>query len=144
MKKLFGLISALALVAFAVPVFAVEVTSKIPFVNMSAASAAVNTSDVYNVTGYKMKTLHVSGVTLGSTIAAPTFKNMSGTLLAQCAPTQTGPWSTCIANDYAQTAASKTTNGSFTWSDVTSYIRLHWTSGTVGGKLKAWLSYMKE
>lgn len=144
MKKLTGVLTLLALIAFTIPAFATTVTSKVPFASISAASGAVKTSDVFNVTGYKTKTLHVSGVTLTSSPTSVTYKNMSGTLLAQCAPTSSGPWSTCVANDYAQTAASKTTNGSFTWSDVTSYVRLHWTSGTVGGKLKAWFNYLQE
>lgn len=141
MRKFFTailLVSAFATMAFA------DVTAKVPFSNTSSASAAVKTSDAYNVTGFSKKTLHVSGVTLTSSPSSVTFKNMSGTLVAQCAPTSTGPWSTCVANDYAQTAVSKTTNGSFSWSDISSYVRLQWTGGTVGGKLKAWLNYLKD
>lgn len=140
MKKLYALIAALALVAFAVPAFALGTTaSKVPFANVSGASAAVKTSAAINVSGYKTKTLTVSGVNL----AGNAFKNMSGTLLAQCGPSDTGPWSTCIANDYAQTAISRTTNGIFTWSDSVAYVRLQWTSGTKGGKLKAWLQSLE-
>lgn len=116
----------------------------VAFSNISAASAAVKTSSAYYVGGYKMKTMHVSGVTLTSSPSSVTYKNMSGTLIAQCAPTSSGPWSTCVANGYAQTAASVTTNTSFTWTDVSNYIRLKWTSGTVGGKLKAWLNYISN
>ena len=140
MKKLYTLIAALALVAFAVPAFAVGSTSsRVPFSNISAASAAVKTATVVNVSGYRTKTLTVSGVNLAGT----GFKNMSGTVIAQCGPSDTGPWSTCVANDYAQTAISRTTNGTFTWSDAVAYVRLHWTSGTVGGKLKAWLNMVE-
>lgn len=142
MKSFITVLLALAcLVAFTVPSFSAMTGSYVPFANMSAASAAVKTSAVMNVRGYKVKSLSVSGVTLGSSPAAITFKNMSGTLVAQCAPSSDGPWVTCIANDYAQTAASRTTNGIFTWSDSFPYVRLHWTSGTVGGKLKAWLNW---
>lgn len=141
MKRSICLITALAFFLTALPALAAEVTSKVPFSNMSAASAAVKTSSVYNVTGKRHKTLHVSGVTLTSSPSSVTFKNMSGTLVAQCGPTASGPWSTCIANDYGQTAVSKTTNGSFSWSDISNYVRLQWTSGTIGGKLKAWLNF---
>lgn len=127
----------LSLVCFASTALASpNIKQAIPFNNASGASAAVKTSQVYNVVNFPNKTVHYSGVTLAGTA----FKNMSGTVIAQCAPTSTGPWSTCIANDYAQTAVSKTTNGSFTWRDFSSYIRFQWTSGTVGGKLKAWLN----
>lgn len=124
--------------------FAANTKQSVPFANVSAASAAVKTSSVYNVGGWKTKTLHVSGVTLTSSPTSITYKNMSGTLIAQCAPSSNGPWSTCVANDYAQTAVSRTTNGLFTWSDAVQYIRLHWTSGTVGGKLKAWLELIDQ
>jgi hypothetical protein len=144
MKKLFSLFLALAFCsALTATAHAAAFGNAVPFVNMSAASAAVKTSSVYSVRGFGTKTLNVSGVTLGSSPSDITFKNMSGTVLAQCAPTSTGPWSTCIANDYAQTAASRTTNGAFTWSDATAYVRLHWTSGTIGGKLKAWLNWQE-
>lgn len=144
MKKLLGIIMSVAMVAFAPAAFAATTVSKIPFVNMSAASAATKTSAVYNVSGYKNKTLQVSGVTLTSSVSSVTFKNMSGTLTAECAPSASGPWTTCIANEYGQTAVSKTTNGVFTWIDVTPYVRLKWISGTVGGKLKVWFNYLAE
>lgn len=125
--------------AFATSAFAANVTNKIPFNNISALSGSVKYSDTLNVTGYKTKTLHLTGVT-----KAGIFKSMSGTTLVECAPTTAGPWSTCVANDYAQTAVSRTTNGSFTWSDVSNYVRVKWTGGTVKTWIKAWLSYMNE
>lgn len=142
MKTILFIILALAL---AIPgvASAGAYGNAVPFANMSAADAAVKTSSAISVRGYGKKTLNVSGVTLGSSPSSITFKNMSGTLLAQCAPTSTGPWVTCIANDYAQTAISRTTNGAFTWDDATAYVRLHWTAGTVGGKLKAWLNWQE-
>ena len=140
MKKFYALMAAFAIIAFAVPAFALGNTaSRVPFSNISGASAAVKTSDVVNVSGYKTKSLTVSGVDLAGT----GFKNMSGTVVAQCGPSPTGPWSTCLANDYAQTSISRTTNGLFTWSDAVAYVRLQWTSGTVGGKLKAWLNLIE-
>jgi hypothetical protein len=66
MKQLYLFIMVIALVAFAVPALSATVVAKTPFSNTSAASAAVKTSAVYNVIGYKTKTLHISGVTLGS------------------------------------------------------------------------------
>ena len=129
--------SILLVLALATVSVAGQATTKQPFANMSAASGAVKTSAILNMTGAKTKTLHVSGTT-----RAGAFKNMSGTLIAQCAPSTSGPWSTCVANDYAQTAVSRTTNGSFTWSDVSGYVRLQWTGSTVETWLKAWVSYM--
>lgn len=138
MKTLFlTLMLALAFVSSALAAPATK--QVVMFSNISAASAAVKTSSVVSITPYKFKSLHVSGVTLTSSLTSPTFKNMSGTLVAQCAPTSNGPWSTCATDD-AQTAVSRTTNGNFSWHGVSSYLRLQWTSGTIGGKLKAWLN----
>lgn len=141
MKKFITFI-ILASFAFAGNAFA-SAYNGTPFALYSAASAAVTTSAAINVRGFKTKTVTVSGATLGSNASSQTFKNMSGTLLVQCGPTASGPWSTCIANDYAQTAVSRTTNGIFTWSDAVAYIRLNWTAGTVGTKLKAWLNWQE-
>lgn len=110
------------------------------FALYSAASGAVKTSSAFNVRGFKTKSMQVSGATLASSAASTTFKNMSGTVVAECS--QNGSlWVTCIANDYGQTAVSRTTNGIFTWTDAFNYIRLKWTSGTIGGKLKAFFSW---
>lgn len=144
MKYLVTLTVALSMALCSTLAVAANIKQAVPFSNVSAASAAVKTSSVYNVTGWKTKTLHVSGVTLGSSPTSVTYKNMSGTMIAQCAPTSSGPWSTCVANDYAQTAVSRTTNGLFTWSDAVAYVRFRWTSGTVGGKLKAWLELLDQ
>lgn len=110
------------------------------FALYSAASGAVKTSSSFNVRGFKTKSMQVEGVTLTSNPSSLTFKNMSGTVLAQCSQDNT-VWETCIANDYAETAVSRTTNGLFTWSDAVAYIRLKWTAGTVGTKLKAWFTW---
>lgn len=108
----------------------------------SSASAGVKTSAVYDVSGYKVKTLTVSGATLNSNNSSTTFKNMSGTAVVECAGTKIGPWSTCVANDYAQTAVSRTTNGQMTWTDASPFVRFKWTAGTVGTKLKAFLNWI--
>jgi hypothetical protein len=113
------------------------------FVLYSAASAGVKTSSGINVRGFKTKSMQVSGVTLASNPAAITYKNMSGTVVAECSQ-DNSLWVTCIANGYAETAISRTTNGIFTWSDAFNYVRLKWTSGTVGGKLKAWFSWLEN
>lgn len=129
-------ITIILALAFAVPAMAEpNIKQIIPFANASSASAAVRTSAVINVAKFRHKTLVVNGMT-----SAGVFKSMSGTILAQCGPTTNGPWSTCIANDYAQTAASRTTNGLFSWSDTSSFVRLHWTGSTVETWLKAWLN----
>lgn len=111
----------------------------------SSASGTVRTSDGFSVRGYKTKTLTVTGATLASNAGSMTFKNMSGTVVVEESPSNTaaGPWTTAIANNYAQTAVSRTTNGTFTWSDAAAYIRLKWTGGTVGTKLKAWLNWQE-
>lgn len=132
-----GLVLAMATSALAGP----NIKQFVPFSNISAASAAVKTTSVYNVSGFANKTLQVNGVTLGSTVANPTFKNMSGTLIAQCSQTTNGPWVTCAqAQSSGGAAVSATSNTILTWRDFSNYVRLQWTSGTVGGKLKAWLN----
>lgn len=140
MKSLF---IALMLIVYALPAFAAG-SGGTAFATYSAASAAVKTSSAYNVRGFKTKSMTVSGVTLASSPSAPSFKNMSGTVIAECAPTDTGPWSTCIANDYAQTDVSRTTNGVFTWGDAVAYVRLKWTAATTGTKLKAWFNWTEN
>lgn len=134
------------LLAFAIPAFAAGNSSQ-AFALYSAASGAVKTSDAVSVRSYKTKSLTVSGATLNSNASAVTYKNMSGTLIAQCAPTSSGPWSTCISNENASSgtsqSVSRTTNGVFTWNDAVAYIRLHWTAGTLGTKLKAWFNFIE-
>lgn len=141
MKKLTCLFAVIALVFAAIPALAASGGAAFPL--FSSASGTVRNSSVYNVSGYKVKSLAISGATLESRASSTTYKNMSGTVLVQCAPTSGGPWSTCIANDYGQTAVSRTTNGIFTWTDSFPYIRLNWTGGTKGGKLKAWLNWLE-
>lgn len=140
MKTFLSLFIVLVLVAVTGSAFASSSGGN-AFALYSGASAAVSNSAAMAVRGYKTKTLTASGATLNSNATTQTFKNMSGTILVQCAPTSSGPWSTCVANDYGQTATSKTTNGTFTWSDAAAYIRLQWTAGTVGTKIKAWLNW---
>ena len=140
MKKI--TFTILALTLFASSAFAASYGGY-AFPLYSSASATVRTSSAINVRGFKTKTMQVEGVTLASNAGSLTFKNMSGTVLAQCSQDNT-VWETCIANEYAQTAASRTTNGLFTWSDAVNYVRLKWTGGTVGTKLKAWFGWQEN
>jgi hypothetical protein len=140
MKSFLLTIMALML---AVPAFSADFKTAIPFANMSASGAAVKTSAAYFVGGYARKSVQVTGVTLTSNLASPTFKNMSGTLIAQCGPTSSGPWVTCLqGQSSAGAAVSLTTNTVTFWEGASSYIRFQWTSGTIGGKLKAWFNWM--
>jgi hypothetical protein len=136
-------ITAIILVAFAVPAFAAGNGSN-AFALYSAASGATKTSAAVSVRAFKTKTLSATGATLASNAASATFQNMSGTLTVECAPATAGPWSTCIANDYAQTAISRTTNGQFTWADASPYVRIKWIAGTVGTKLKVFLNWIEN
>lgn len=132
--------SILIMLAFCTSAFSAGNSSK-SFPLYSSASAGVKTSAVYDVSGYKVKTLTVSGATLNSNNSATTFKNMSGTAIVECGGTKSGPWATCVANDYAQTAVSRTTNGQMTWTDASPFVRFKWTASTVGTKLKAFLNW---
>ena len=109
----------------------------------SSATSTVKTSSAINVRGFATKSLSISGATLASNPSALVFQNMSGTVVAQCSQDST-VWYTCIANDYGQTAISRTTNGIFTWRDAFNYIRLQWTGSVTGHKLKAWFSWQEN
>lgn len=110
------------------------------FVPYSATGAKTLTSGAYRVQGNPLKSIVVTGI---KNPANPTtFKNMSGTLTAECGPSTNGPWATCIANDYAQTTVSRTTSGAFTWNDAINYVRLKWvTTGNTRNYIKAWLNW---
>jgi hypothetical protein len=116
--------------------------NKVMMANYSAASGAVKYSAAQNVLGYTNKTIVVSGVTLSSSPSSVAYQNMSGTVVAQCAPTSSGPWATCPqGNGSGGAAASLTTNGVLTWTDAIYYVRLKWTASTTGHKIKAWLTW---
>lgn len=136
---------AILLLALSVSAFAAGDTKYyVPFSNISAASSAVKTSAALYVAGFKTKTMRVNGCTLASNNTTTVFQNMSGTHIAQCAPTSSGPWTTCISPSYAQTAASLTANGSFTWQDASPYVRFQWTASTTGHKIKSWLELLSD
>lgn len=141
MKTFLTLMIIIAItLAFALPVVAASNGGN-AFALYSGASGAVKTSAVFNVRGYRTKTLQVSGATITSNASSTTFKNMSGTVLADCAPTTNGPWATCVQQD--GTAVSLTSNGLLSWDDAVSYIRLKWTASTVGTKLKAFFTWLE-
>lgn len=142
MKKITVLFSALFMLTCASTALAAA-NGSAAFVIYSGVSASTDTSAVYDVRAFKTKTMHVSGVTLTSNATSITFKNMSGTAIVQGAPSSSGPWSTLVANDYAQTAVSLTSNGSMTWNDATPYIRFKWTCGTTGQKIKGYLNWQE-
>lgn len=120
-----------------VAAFAAETKQVVMFSNISGASAAVKYSQTINATRFPNKTLTVTGVDLAGTA----FKNMSGTLIAQCSANQGEPWVGAGRwQDSVGTAVSTTANSTMTWRDYCNYVRFKWTSGTVGGKLKAWLN----
>lgn len=135
-------LSIILTLAFATSALAAAGSGGAAFGLYSGASAKVTTTDAYNVRGFKTKTLTVSGATVESTAAAVTFDNMSGTVIAQCAPSTTGPWSTCTQSQVASApAVSLTANNQLTWSDAVAYVRLQWTAGTVKKKFKAWFNW---
>ena len=137
MRKLLSVILVSAFVICTATAALADVKQYVPFNNMSAAGVAVKYSQTFNVAKFPNKTLHVTGVNLAGTA----FKNMSGTLIAQCSPNQGEPWNGAGRwQDSVGTAVSLTANSTVTWKDYCSYMRLKWTSGTVGGKLKAWLN----
>lgn len=126
-------------VLFAVPAMASQ--KQVVFPLWSSASAGTVTSSVVNASGFKYKTVIVNGATLTSTAASITYKNMSGTIIAQCGPTSSGPWTTCNQGQSSAGAdVSLTANDTMSWRDVVSYVRLKWTAGTLGTKIKAWLN----
>lgn len=106
----------------------------VPFSYYSSASGSAVYSSVINVTPFRKKTVVVNGYTMSTTTSA----SLSGTALVQCGPTPSGPWTTCVSNNYAQTAISMTANGSMTWEDVASYVRVSWAK--TAGLVKVWIN----
>jgi len=138
------LIAAILMIAFSIPAFAAG-NGGAAFALFSTASAGVKTTAVYDIRAYRSKTMSVSGVTLASNATSITYKNMSGTLITQCAPTSSGPWATCTQSQVASApAVSLTANNQLTWADSVPYIRLKWTGSTTGQKIKAWLNWMEN
>ena len=113
----------------------VDYGASVPFSNYSAASGAAVYSSAYRVAGYSLKTVSITGTDMTTLAAAA----LSGTVLVQCGPTSSGPWSTCLNNNYAQTAVSTTANGTLTWRDAAAYIRVSWAK--TAGRVKVWLNW---
>lgn len=130
-------IITIALLVVASVASAAEIKQLVPFNNISGASGSIHYSQTINVARFPNKTLSITGVNLAGTA----FKNMSGTVVAQCSPGAGEPWSGVGRwQDSVGTAVSITGNSNVTWRDYCSYIRLKWTAGTLGGKIKAWLN----
>ena len=71
--------------------------------------------------------------------------DIDGTVLAQCSPTPTGPWTTCTQSQVASApAVSLTADNQLTWIDAVAYVRLKWTSGTELSRAKAWLNLLDD
>lgn len=124
------LVLATAITAMAGP----ETKQLVPFGLYSAASGSAVYSSVINVAPFRKKTVFVNGYDMTTKAAAA----LSGTALVQCGPTSNGPWTTCVSNNYAQTAISQTANGSMTWEDVASYVRVSWAK--TAGRITVWLN----
>ena len=143
MKTIFTII---ALVAFASVSFAGQYGGT-GFALYSGVSSAAVTSSAISVRGFNTKTITVTGTTLTSNASSATYKNMSGTLIAQCGPTSSGPWSTCTQSQVASApAVSLTTNNQLSWKDAVAYVRIKWTASAnaTGQKIKAWLNWNED
>lgn len=134
MKRLF---LALALCLTSSTVALAGYGNGVPFSNYSAANGTAVKSQAYNVRGFNVKTVTVQGVA----VAGHTDTTLSGTVLVECAPTSSGPWTTCTANDYAQTAVSMTANGNMTFTNAAAYIRASWAK--TAGLVKVWLNWQE-
>lgn len=129
------IIFALVMLALALPAMAQPAMKAVtPFSLYSAASGTAVYSSVINVTPFRKKTVTINGYAM----AAKTEAALSGTALVQCGPTPSGPWTTCVNNNYAQTAVSATANSTLTWEDVSSYIRVSWAK--TAGRVSVWLN----
>lgn len=136
MRKILAL-AAILVAMFATSAFANAFGNYVPFSQYSATSGTAVKSSAINVRGFKTKTVTVQGVA----VAAHANAALSGTVLVECGPTASGPWNTCVANDYAQTGITTTSNGTFTWSDAAAYIRASWAK--TAGEVNVWLNWQE-
>lgn len=134
MKRLF---LAMALCLASATVAAAGYGNGVPFSNYSATSGTAVKSQAYNVRGFNVKTVTVQGVA----VADHTDAALSGTVLVECAPTASGPWTTCTSNEYAQTPISLTSNGNMTFTNASAYIRASWAK--TAGLVKVWLNWQE-
>jgi hypothetical protein len=132
-------ISLIIVAVLCLPCLAVagSYSSFVPFSAYSAASGTAVKSSAVNVRGYNVKTVTVQGIA----VAGHTNATLSGTVLVECAPTSAGPWNTCIANNYAQTAVSLTANGTQSWESASAYIRASWAK--TAGEVSVWLNWQE-
>lgn len=134
MKKILLLALAVAILPNASMAF--QYGNSVPFSMYSATSGTAVKSAAYNVRGFKVKTVTVQGVA----IAGHTDAALSGTVLVECGPTASGPWTTCNQSQSSAGADVTTTaNDTITWMDANAYIRASWAK--TAGLVKVWLNW---
>ena len=111
----------LILIAVLVPSLAFAAGSTLSVFNNQTTS---RTSAVYDVSGWKTKTLHVYGK-----YSSAAFFNLSGAVAVKCGPARTGPFTVnCNQSQLASTpAVSTTTNSVISWQDAVQFIQITWT-----------------
>jgi hypothetical protein len=97
----------------------------------TAAGGGTKYSTVVDVSNFRQKTLIVQGYAISGHAAAA----LSGTLLAQCGPTSSGPFNTVTG--ITGTAISTTTNTVLYWNDSCQFMRLSWAK--TAGLVSAWV-----
>jgi hypothetical protein len=116
----------LGLLCFAgVAMAGVAIQAPQPFNKYSSPTVSTPAySQVYDTSNYRQKMLIVQGYAISGHAAA----SLSGTVLAQCGPTSTGPWntSTGFATTAAGVAISTTANTVINWIDTCPYTRISW------------------
>lgn len=79
-------------------------------------------SAVFDVSGYKTKTLFVYGK-----YSSAVYLNLSGTVRAKCGASKFGPFTTCKQSQLASTPfVVVTNNGHITWQDATQWVQIQW------------------
>ena len=126
MEKVVSLITLIAVMALASAAFASQFGNAVPF-SIYSGTSATHYSSVWNVRGFKEKTVTVDMTTVAAT----------GTLLVQCGPTASGPWTTCVQED--GTAVTGTSSYILSWVDASAYIRASWARTT--GKISTWFNW---
>lgn len=115
--------------------FAGQPIAKMLFSNSSTVQGAASYSSAVKVSPSELKSVVVNGVYQGGT-----FGNFSGTVLLQCGPSSTGPWTTC--KDVGGNAVSSTSNGHFNLESMIPYVRASWTR--TKHRVSVWLYYFSE
>lgn len=109
----------------------------VPFFNYSTPNAQTVYSPVYNVKGYKTKTVTTQCTNM-STLANI---GMIGAVGVLCAPTVEGPWSICKNSRYSgEPNVSTNQNTTITWEDSNDYVKVSWTR-ILRSRVKVWLNW---